>query len=131
MPSDHHRTKRTTLARLPGARDAKGRICGSGRLLLTPEQEAIIRDAWSRGVPSQQCAALARISVDRLRARLTDQLADLPRRGRGGGSQRRSETPGPEEIAAEAAMIRMGWPAERWLGITAGTSDAGDGDRDR
>lgn len=84
-------------------------------MFLDAEQERIVREAWSRGVPTQSCAVLAGVSVDRLLARLKDQLADLPRRGRGRGG-RAQDDPAPEEIAIAAAEIRARWTEERWLG---------------
>lgn len=95
---------------------AKGRFCGSEVIWLTADQEKTIRAAWLAGATQGEISILADVSIDRLRARLRDQLADLPPRDRRFGSDRRAAPPTPEEIAARAAMLRRDWPESRWLG---------------
>lgn len=119
VPSEPRAGRRSTLARPVAARDAMGKICGSLPLLLSPEQERTIRRAWAAGATAAEAAELAGIPVGRIRQRLQDQLRDLPRRGRGVGSSRRSAPPSPEEIAYRAALVRLRWPEDRWLGRDA------------
>jgi hypothetical protein len=95
---------------------AKGRFCGSEVIWLTADQEKTIRAAWLAGATQGEISMLADVSIDRLRARLRDQLADLPPRDRRFGSDRRAAPPTPHEIAARAAMLRRDWPEARWLG---------------
>ncbi len=95
---------------------AKGRFCGSEVIWLTADQEQTIRAAWLAGATQGEISILADVSICRLRARLRDQLADLPPRDRRFGSGRRAAPPTPEEIAARAAMLRRAWPESRWLG---------------
>lgn len=113
----YRRPPRSTLARPQAARDDKGRLCGSLRRLLTPDQERAIRAAWAEGATRDEAARAAGVTPATIRQRLADQLADLPRPGRGGNGGRRSLPPTPAEIAARAAELRHRWPLERWLGI--------------
>jgi hypothetical protein len=88
--------------------------------LLTPEQERIIREAWSAGVPRDEVAALAGITIHVLASRFNDQLADLPRRPRGVGGGRRGDVdPTHDEIVERAAEVRQRWPEYRYRGLTA------------
>lgn len=118
------RRPRSNLARPQAGRDNKGRVCGSLRRLLTPAQEQAIRQAWAAGATRDECARAAGVSVGIIRQRLADQLADLPRPGRGGNVRGRSDPPTPDEIAARAAELRHNWPIERWLGFNP--EDDGD-----
>ena len=83
---------------------------------LTPEQLTLARSLWLEGTPAQVVARELGISYDVLKARLGDQLADLPRRGRGRGSahNRGAPDPTPLELRAITAAIRKRWPDERW-----------------
>lgn len=121
----YRRPRRSTLARRQAARDDHGRVYGSLPRLLTPAQEATVRKLWGTGIGQQEMARIVGIGRDHLIARLRDQLADLPRPGRGRCSGRRTLPPTPEEIAARAAELRHGWTEERWLGLDP------DDDRDR
>ena len=85
------------------------------RLPLTATQIATARRLWNDGLPRDAIAAALGISVDTFRARLRDQLADLPKRSRSMNSARRGIDPTPREIAAAAARIREAWPIERFL----------------
>ena len=104
----------------PGGRlrDEAGRLQGSSRKTLTPDQEAAIRQVWAAGGTWMDAAGAAGIGVRLLRARLKDQLADLPRRGRGtgGGRRRKSEEVDlcHEEIRLRAAWIRRSWGPDRY-----------------
>ena len=86
------------------------------KLVLTPEQLTLARSLWLEGTPAQVVARELGISYDVLKARLGDQLADLPRRGRGYGSHhdRGRPDPTPLELRAITAAIRKRWPDERW-----------------
>lgn len=113
----YRRPARSTLARLQGGRDDKGRVCGSLPRMLTPAQERAIRRVWAAGGTRDEAAAAAGVSAGLIRQRLQDQLADLPRPGRGAGGRRRAAPPTEHEIAARAAEVRHRWPPERWLGL--------------
>ena len=83
---------------------------------LTPEQLTLARSLWLEGTPAQVVARELGVSYDVLKARMADQLADLPRRGRGYGSHhdRGRPDPTPLELRAITAAIRARWPDERW-----------------
>jgi len=83
---------------------------------LTPEQLKLARLLWIEGTPAQEVARALSISYDILKARLADQLVDLPRRGRGYGSahNRGAPDPTPIELRAITAAIRARWSDERW-----------------
>jgi hypothetical protein len=88
--------------------------------LLSPEQERIIREAWAAGVPRDEVAALAGVTLHVFEARRRDQLADLPRRPRGVGGGRRGDVdPSEEELIERAAEVRQRWPEWRYRGLTA------------
>lgn len=113
--------RRSRLARPIGRRDAKGRICGSLPTLLSRSQEREIRRAWLAGATRDEVARAAGVSVGLIRQRLEDQLADLPRRGRGGGSSRRVTDPTEEEIYGRLTVaIQATWTEEEreaaWMG---------------
>jgi len=74
------------------------------RVLLTPEQERIIRDAHTRGLTQDDAAYLAGVSRRLLVTRLADQLADV-RWGQGRGRKARAD-PTEEEIERLKAEIR-------------------------
>ena len=88
--------------------------------LLSPEQEAIVREALIGGATRCEAAALIGITRQLLDTRLRagEQLGDLRvgrGRRRGGGAAERGPDPTPEEIAFRAAMIRRSWGPERYL----------------
>jgi hypothetical protein len=83
--------------------------------LLAPEQVTVARRLWAAGEPRDSIAVALGISVDTFRARLHDQLADLPQRERATNSARRGIDPTPTEIAVATARIREAWPIERFL----------------
>lgn len=73
------------------------------KVLLTEEQEQVIRDAYARGATSAEAAFLGGICVSLLVSRLRDQLKDI-RRGQGRGGRRGKQVdPTPEEIAIRRA----------------------------
>jgi len=75
------------------------------RELLTPAQEAIVRDALARGLTQDQAAFLAGIPRRLLQTRLADQLVDV-RVGRGRGPKRRGECD-PTEAEIEAMKLEI------------------------
>lgn len=105
-------------------RDGKtGRFAGQRTAWLNAKQAKLVRRLWLSGVPCHQIAGSLGITYSTLRARLSDQLKDLPRRGRGagGGHQPREPAdPTPEQIAERAAAVRQSWSEEerelRWVG---------------
>jgi len=110
---------------------------GSTRQFLTDSEVATIADLWNRGWPVHAVAKHVGVTQARLLARLDDQLVGVcPRRGRGRGSRGSWRTdadavtdeldPSPKEIRLAAAMIRRGWPTERW-GDTAPPDDERQG----
>lgn len=107
--------KRSRLARPLGARDRRGRLAGCQKTMLTKAQEAAVRRAWRQGGTRDQVAQAAGVSPGLIRQRLEDQLADLPRRGRGRGGRRRSSDPTEEEIYGPlTAFLQARWTdAER------------------
>jgi hypothetical protein len=77
------------------------------RVLLTPEQERVIRDAHARGLTQDDAAWLAGVSRRLLCTRLADQLADI-RWGQGRGRKRRADSdPAEDEIEAMKLAIRL------------------------
>jgi hypothetical protein len=84
---------------------------------LTPEQESIIRQAWAAGLPRDEVARLAGITIHILEARKADQLADLPKRTQGVGGGRRGVDPTPDEISDRAAEVRSRWAEHRYRGL--------------
>lgn len=93
-----------------------GRLCGSAPQLLRPDEERRVRALWREGATQAEIAMAIGIPIDRFRSRLRDQLADLPRRGRGAGGARHGIVPSRLEIDAATAEIRSRWPEDRWLG---------------
>ncbi len=85
---------------------------------LNDAQVAEARRLWAEGASRAEIAATLGISIDTLRAREADQLADLPRRSRWLNSGRRGELPDEEEIRVRCAMLRQSWPAERYTPAT-------------
>ena len=91
------------------------------RQLLTPDQERTVREQWAAGATRDEVARAAGVSVDVIRARLEDQLADLPRRGRGGGWRKPTSDPSPEEIWGKLVFeAQAKWSDEdrerQWVG---------------
>lgn len=87
----------------------------SQRRYLSPEQEQQVRQLWAAGASRDEVARAAGVSTDMLIARLKDQLADLPRRGRGGNRRGASPDPTPDEILEATAELRKRWTPDRWL----------------
>jgi hypothetical protein len=85
------------------------------RKLLTPEQLARARELWLAGGSRDEVARGIGVTIDTLRARMADQLADLPRRGRGGNRRAPTPDPTPAEIRLACAELRRQWPIERYL----------------
>lgn len=85
------------------------------RRYLSPEQEQQVRQLWAAGASRDEVARAAGVTVDVIRARLNDQLADLPRRGRGGNRRGPTPDPSPDEIEAATAELRKRWTPDRWL----------------
>ena len=76
---------------------------GGRKKFLTPEQEAIVREAYANGATSAEAAFLACVTVSVIQARLKDQIQDL-RRGQGRGGRRGlAVDPTPAEIAKRRA----------------------------
>jgi hypothetical protein len=84
---------------------------------LSPEQVATIRQAWAAGLPRDEVARLAGITIHILEARKADQLADLPKRTQGVGGGRRGVDPTPDEISDRAAEVRSRWAEHRYRGL--------------
>ena len=111
------------LARPAGKRDAKGRLRGTRKTLLSKEQLAAIRQAHAGGATRDDLARLVGCSVGLIRQRLNDQLRDLPRRGRGAPGIRRQRPvdPTPDEIYGRlTAELQAKWTDEerdrKWHG---------------
>jgi hypothetical protein len=87
------------------------------RVLLTPEQERIIRDAHAGGATQDDAAYLAGVSRRLLVTRLADQLADV-RWGQGRGRKARAD-PSQEEIERLKALPSGFGPAlaEVWAAL--------------
>ena len=85
------------------------------RRYLSPEQEQQVRQLWAAGASRDEVARAAGVSTDMLIARLKDQLADLPRRGRGGNRRGPTPDPTPDEILEATAELRKRWTPDRWL----------------
>lgn len=97
-------------------RGPDGKMAGSSRQLLTRRQLAAVRRAWAAGLRRDEVARAAGITVARLVSRMADQLAGLPRRGRGkgGGRRPRGADPTPEEIYGRLTLeIQSGWTDEQ------------------
>lgn len=111
--------------RRPVIRDPlTGQMRGQRRVFLTAKQAAVIRKAWAEGLCRDAIAKLAGVTVDTLSARLRDQLADLPKRGRGVGGGKQAaplRDPTPEEIWGHLTQeIQSRWTDEErenaWVG---------------
>lgn len=85
------------------------------RVELTTDQVLEVRRLWVAGESQQSIATAVGVSVDAFKARLRDQLADLPARPRTTNSERRGIEVTPEQIAIRAAECRARWTPERWL----------------
>jgi DNA-binding CsgD family transcriptional regulator len=115
------------MSRLPiRARDGTNQFRGSRRNVLTARQIQQVRQAWLAGETQQQIANAIGVSVDTLKARLQDQLASLPKRGRGTGGRRRPNDPTEEEIYGRLTLLeQQAWSDEerdqRWRGQVQGT----------
>ena len=82
---------------------------------LTDDQVRTIRGLWATGESQSAIAVAAGISMDTLKARLRDQITDLPARDRRANSGRRGVDPSPAEIIHATALIRETWDESRWL----------------
>jgi len=101
---------------------AKCQLSGSEKMLLTPAQVRAAKAAWANGDSQSEIAMALGVSVDTFRARLRDQLAGLPSRGRGRGGRRRGEDPTEEEIYGRLTLLEQAnWTDEdrdgRWVGM--------------
>ncbi len=85
------------------------------KVTLSPDQLLEARRLWLAGESQQGIAAAVGITIDTLKARLRDQLEDLPKRPRTANSERRGIEITPDEIAIRAAECRARWTPERWL----------------
>jgi hypothetical protein len=82
--------------------------------LLDAAQCETVRRLWAAGEPAYSIASALGVSMDTLRARLRDQLRDLPKRPRAATSSRRGEDPTPEEIRRRCEALRATWGPERY-----------------
>lgn len=103
------------------ARDGTNQVRGSTKQLLTARQVRSVRRAWSAGETQGEIARTVGISIDTLKARLRDQLADLPKRRQRDGSGRRPDDPTEEEIYGRLTLLeQLAWSDEerslRWQG---------------
>ena len=87
----------------------------SRKVNLSAEQLLEVRRLWAAGESQQGIASAIGVSVDAFKARLRDQLEDLPKRPRTANSERRGIEITPDEIAIRAAECRARWTPERWL----------------
>ena len=87
----------------------------SRKVNLTPDQLLEVRRLWAAGESQQGIASAISITVDTFKARLRDQLEDLPKRPRTANSERRGIEITPDEIAIRAAECRARWSEDRWL----------------
>ena len=87
----------------------------SRKVNLSAEQLLEVRRLWAAGESQQGIASAIGITVDTFKARLRDQLEDLPKRPRTANSERRGIEITPDEIAIRAAECRARWTPERWL----------------
>lgn len=107
------------------ATDGTNQFRGSLRKALTAQQCQAVRRAWLAGETQQEIANAIGITVDTLKARLEDQLAGLPKRGRGTGGRRRPNDPTEEEIYGRLTLLeQQAWSDderdERWQGQVQG-----------
>jgi len=79
---------------------------------LTPAQEQTVRAAWADGVPRDEVARMAGVTIHVLEARRKDQLRDLPKRRQGLGGGRRGGDPTEDEIARLTREIQARWSDE-------------------
>jgi len=108
------------------ATDGSAQFRGSLKNSLTARQIQQVRQAWMAGETQQQIASRIGVTVDTLKARLQDQLAGLPKRGRGAGGRRRPNDPTEEEIYGRLTLLeQQAWTDEerdqRWQGQVQGT----------
>lgn len=80
--------------------------------LLSPEQQRIVREAWAAGLPRDEVARLAGITVHVFEARRLDQLSNLPKRTQGVGGGRRGGDPTEEEILILTRRLQQRWSDE-------------------
>lgn len=100
-----------------------GRMAGTIPLLLTDRQVRTVSKLWKSGATRDEICRAVGITNSVFRARLADQLAALPRRGRGrgGGRKNRRRDPTPEEIYGRLTLeVQAKWTDEeredRWQG---------------
>jgi hypothetical protein len=79
------------------------------RRTLSIEQLRKVRRLWDRGASQREICEATGITVDRFRARLRDQLRDLPQRPRRANSGLRGRDPSESEIEAACIAIRSRW----------------------
>jgi hypothetical protein len=90
---------------------------------LAPDQLVEVRRLWDAGESQQAIAAAIGVCVDAFKARLRDQLADLPPRPLRANSDRRGIEVTPEEIVFRAAECRARWTPDRWCATPASERD--------
>ena len=83
-------------------------------MTLTDEQIEAARSLWIAGRTQHEIAAAIGLSVDAFRARLRDQLRNLPTRDRRGASTRRGRDPSEAEIDAACLAFRERWTPEQF-----------------
>lgn len=103
------------------ATDGTNQCRGSVKGLFDAQQLRAARRAWAEGMTQAEIASLLGVSVDTVRSRLRDQLADLPKRGRGAGATRTGEDPTEDEIYGRLVLLEQAaWSDEdrdrRWQG---------------
>jgi hypothetical protein len=79
---------------------------------LSADQERLVREAWADGIPRDEVARLAGITIHVFEARRKDQLRDLPKRRQGLGGGRRGGDPTEEEILILTRRLQQRWSDE-------------------
>lgn len=100
-----------------------GRLAGTIPVLLTDRQVRAVSRLWRSGATRDEICRAVGITNSVFRARLADQLAALPRRGRGRGGGRKlaQRDPSPDEIYGRLTLeVQAKWTdeerEERWQG---------------
>lgn len=102
---------------------------GGGRRprMLSPEQIRTARELWRQGTAQAEVAQRIGVTIDTFKARLRDQLADMPARPRRVNSGRRGCDPTEDEIYGRLTLIEQAaWSdaerEQRWRGIPGSVS---------